>query len=74
MKLGGHLLNTQRVRKKFTLFPFTIEGETRWLETIYYVEEWYAPNHQWGWYPQEFITKTQYDKKCAEEYRRTFHG
>lgn len=56
MVFGNHKLNEQRKRKHFAFFPITIKGQTRWLEMVEYIEEWY--NHipcGWGWYPVKFL-------------------
>ena len=70
MKFYNHSLNEQRVRKYFAIFPIRIENEIRWFETIEYVQEWYAPNHCWGWYNIKFIDKT--NEKYYSKYKR--HG
>lgn len=55
MRFGNHVLNEQRTVTKFAWFPITIDGETRWLERVTYIEEWYAPDHCWGWYKVKFV-------------------
>ena len=54
MKFGGHKLNEQRTRSWFAFLPVTINGETRWLERVYVVQEWYAPKGNWNWYNIKF--------------------
>jgi hypothetical protein len=56
MRFGNYKLNEKRVKKHFAFFPITIKGETRWLEYVEYIVEWYNPfDSGWGWYPQKFI-------------------
>lgn len=32
------------------------------FKTYYVVEEWYAPNNSWGWYPIAITTKKAYER------------
>jgi len=59
-----HKLNTKRVRKHFAWFPISIEHgskhETRWLERVKYVQEYYKGGYweTWGWYNVKFVDET----------------
>jgi hypothetical protein len=57
MKFRYYRLNQQRTKTWFAIFPITIKGETRWLEKVTVLQEWYAPDKQWGWYNIKFIDK-----------------
>ena len=32
------------------------------FKAYYVVEEWYAPNNSWGWYPIAITTKKAYER------------
>lgn len=68
MTFRTHTLNEQRVRKYFAILPIRIGSEIKWLETVEYVQEWYAPDHCWGWYKIKFIN--EFNKKYYENYKR----
>jgi len=57
MRFNRYNLNQQRVRTWFAIFPVSIDGEIRWLERVYVLQEWYAPRNRWGWYNQKFVEK-----------------
>lgn len=46
---------TRRIREFFAFLPVTIEAETRWLEKVKVLEEYYS--HCLGWVKIGFIAK-----------------
>jgi len=52
------LANKRRVVKKFLLFPTSISGQTRWLETVYIRQ---VHGYYIGWQDEEWATKMQYE-------------
>jgi hypothetical protein len=57
MRFGNYSLNQQRTKTWFAILPVTIKGKTRWFEKVTVLQEWYAPDRQWGWYNIKFIDK-----------------
>lgn len=58
-KLNEHRI----VKRRNGFFPFNYEGGTIGMfKTYYVVEEWYAPNNSWGWYPIAITTKKAYER------------
>lgn len=68
MTFGNNTLNEQRVRRYFAIWPIRIKNQIKWLETVEYVQEWYAPNHEWGWHNIEFINEA--NQKYYSEFKR----
>lgn len=62
-------LGEQRVRKYFALFPVSINGETIWLETVEFIQEWcknFESSHHW--HNVGFINK--YNKNKYSKHKR----
>ena len=58
-KLNEHRI----VKRRNWFFPFNYEGGTIGMfQTYYVVEEWYALNNSWGWYPIAITTKKAYER------------
>ncbi len=59
MRFGNYYLNQQKIVSYFALFPVTIEGETRWLEKVTILKEWYKGGDfgEWCWTNIKFIDK-----------------
>lgn len=54
---------SERVRKKFLLWPIFAYDEVRWLEFAFVSERWY--NEHWCFVC--FLTEEEYDEKKKEE-------
>jgi hypothetical protein len=55
-----HLYSYRRLIRKFALLPIFIDGEIRWLETVY-IEQAYSVG--WGnWYNENFATQKQWEQ------------
>ena len=65
MKFNNNYLNQQRIVVTFAIFPITINGETRWLEKVAYMEEWYKGAWGWGWHKQKF-TEDKFSHKISK--------
>lgn len=62
MKFGRHYLNEQKIVSYFAFLPVTIKGETRWLEKVTILKEWYGYFEglsQRSWHNIKFIDKEQ---------------
>lgn len=51
-----------RVVRKFAIFPIKINGEYRWLETVYIVKRCNFYSLIFKWYNYSFTTKSEYEK------------
>lgn len=51
-----------RVIRKFAIFPIKINGEYRWLETVYIIQHYNRNAVFLGWYNCAFTTKSEYEK------------
>ena len=58
------LLGTHRIVKRFAIFPVCIDGEYRWLETVYIRQTF---RHEWErinafyWHNDYFTTRVAYE-------------
>ena len=56
---------SKRIIKRFAILPVCIDGEYRWLETVYILQYFGNVYHSWrsatiGWYNSRFVTKADY--------------
>lgn len=59
-------LHETRTVKRFAIFPIKIDGETRWLETVF-VEQVYYPDLTFdGWYNYRFIDRKRRESEVEK--------
>lgn len=59
MRFSSYSINEQIVRKYFAILPIRINNETRWFETVEYVQECvFDEFFGWKWIKITFIDET----------------
>ena len=61
---NSNRLGTHRTVKRFAIFPVCINGEYRWLETVYIRQTFkydYERINEYYWYNEYFTTRVAYE-------------